>query len=139
MRNPSVQQVADDQQIRGRISSFDGGYNLTVADERGFTDNVQLHDGTIINPTGLTLAPGMVVSILGYNAGPLLCGQRGRHAVHVRRRRLPVLRGASVELLRADVQPGLFLRQRGLVARRVLLAPEATTTPATCVCTTTCA
>lgn len=66
---PQLAQVADDQQIQGRISSFDGGYSLTVADERGFVDNVQLHDGTIINPTGLTLAPGMVVSILGYNAG----------------------------------------------------------------------
>jgi len=67
---PAGQPVADDEQIQGRISSFDGGYNLTVADNRGFVDNVQLHDGTIINPTGLTLAPGMVVSILGYNAGP---------------------------------------------------------------------
>ena len=61
--------VPEDQQIRGRIASFDGGYNLTVRDERGFVDNVALHPGTIINPTGLTLAPGMTVSILGYNAG----------------------------------------------------------------------
>jgi len=67
---PAPQQVPGDEQIQGRISSFDGGYNLTVQDDRGFVDNVQLHDGTIINPTGLTLAPGMVVSILGYNAGP---------------------------------------------------------------------
>jgi len=59
-----------DEQIQGRITSFDGAYSLTVQDDRGFVDNVQLHDGTIINPTGLTLAPGMVVSILGYNAGP---------------------------------------------------------------------
>ncbi len=41
-----------------------------MRDEQGYVDNVQLHQGTIINPTGLTLAPGMVVSILGYNAGP---------------------------------------------------------------------
>ena len=40
-----------------------------MSDERGFVDNVDLHPGTIINPTGLTLAPGMVVSILGYNSG----------------------------------------------------------------------
>ena len=58
-----------DAQIRGRITNFDGGYNLTVRDERGFVDNVRLHQGTIINPTGLTLAPGMIVSILGYNGG----------------------------------------------------------------------
>jgi len=58
-----------DEQIRGRIVSFDGAYSLQVRDERGFVDNVQLHQGTIINPTGLTLAPGMIVSILGYNSG----------------------------------------------------------------------
>ena len=43
---------------------------MYVRDVRGYVDNVTLHQGTIINPTGLTLAPGMVVSILGYNAGP---------------------------------------------------------------------
>ncbi len=64
-----AQAAPEDQQIRGRIASFDGAYNLTVRDERGYVDNVTLHPGTIINPTGLTLAPGMVVSILGYNAG----------------------------------------------------------------------
>jgi hypothetical protein len=58
-----------DIQIRGRISSFDGMYALSVRDEKGYIDNVQLHQGTIINPTGLTLEPGMIVSILGYNAG----------------------------------------------------------------------
>jgi hypothetical protein len=62
-------QGPQDEQIHGRIATFDGAYSLTVRDERGFIDNVQLHNGTIINPTGLTLAPGMTVSILGYNAG----------------------------------------------------------------------
>jgi hypothetical protein len=73
---PSYAQPADpsyanggDESIHGRVINFDGGYNLAVRDDRGFIDNVQLHDGTIINPTGLTLASGMVVSILGYNAG----------------------------------------------------------------------
>jgi hypothetical protein len=60
---------SDDAQIRGRIESFDGAYALGVRDDKGYVDNVQLHEGTIINPTGLTLAPGMVVSILGYNQG----------------------------------------------------------------------
>jgi hypothetical protein len=59
----------DDANIHGRILAFDGGYNLQVRDEKGYVDNVQLHQGTIINPTGLTLAPGMIVSIMGYNAG----------------------------------------------------------------------
>jgi hypothetical protein len=64
--------VSQDDQVHGRIVSFDGHYSLQVRDERGFTDNVQLHDGTIINPTGLTLEPGMVVSIDGYNDGSFL-------------------------------------------------------------------
>jgi hypothetical protein len=58
-----------DAQIRGRVLNFDGGYNLQVRDDQGYVDNVALHQGTIINPTGITLAPGMVVSVLGYNAG----------------------------------------------------------------------
>jgi hypothetical protein len=59
-----------DQTIRGRIQSVDGTFHITVLDERGFVDSVQLHQGTIINPTGLTLAPGMSVTIIGYNSGP---------------------------------------------------------------------
>jgi len=67
---PSYASVQTDQQIHGRVTAFDGAYNLQVRDDNGYIDNVELHDGTIINPTGLTLAPGMVVSILGDNAGP---------------------------------------------------------------------
>jgi hypothetical protein len=68
---PSYAQAAasEDVQIHGRITSFNGGYDLTVRDERGFLDNVRLHPGTIINPVGLTLAPGMIVSVIGYNMG----------------------------------------------------------------------
>ena len=61
--------ATQDEQIHGRIVAFDGAYALSVRDDRGFVDNVQLHQGTIINPTGLTLAPGMVVAVHGYNAG----------------------------------------------------------------------
>lgn len=67
---PSYAQAAgDDQEIRGRVIALSGDYDLTVRDQNGYIDHVRLHEGTIINPTGLTLAPGMVVSILGYNAG----------------------------------------------------------------------
>lgn len=59
-----------DAQIRGRILSFDGAYSVQVRDDKGYVDNVQLHPGTIINPTGITLSSGMVVSVLGYNQGP---------------------------------------------------------------------
>jgi hypothetical protein len=65
----AAQPNSADQNIHGRIASFDGGYNLGVRDERGYVDTVRLHPGTIINPTGLTLASGMVVSVMGYNAG----------------------------------------------------------------------
>jgi hypothetical protein len=58
-----------EEEIHGRIASIDGKYNITVRDDRGVVDRVQLHQGTIINPTGLTLEPGMRVKILGYNAG----------------------------------------------------------------------
>ncbi len=40
-----------------------------MRDDKGYVDTVPLHQGTIINPTGLTLQPGMDVSVLGYNAG----------------------------------------------------------------------
>jgi hypothetical protein len=62
-------QFPADANIHGRVVGFDGGYSLSVRDEKGYIDDVRLHPGTIINPTGLTLAPGMVVSVLGYNAG----------------------------------------------------------------------
>src|ERR1700730_1509139 len=61
-----------EENIHGRIVSFNGAYDLRVRDNRGYTDDVMLHQGTIINPTGITLEPGMVVSILGYNAGSYL-------------------------------------------------------------------
>jgi opacity protein-like surface antigen len=64
-----AQPVNQDHQIRGRVTAFDGHYGLTVRDDRGYIDNIRLHQGTVINPTGLTLAAGMVVSVVGYNAG----------------------------------------------------------------------
>jgi hypothetical protein len=58
-----------DEMISGRIASFDGAYALQVRDDRGFIDNVQLRQGTVINPTGIRLAPGMSVTIYGVNRG----------------------------------------------------------------------
>jgi hypothetical protein len=65
-------QPMSDEQIRGRIVGFDGAYSLALRDERGFVDNVRLHQGTIINPVGLALEPGMIVCVMGYNVGPYL-------------------------------------------------------------------
>jgi uncharacterized membrane protein YgcG len=58
-----------DETIHGTIISFDGKYTAYVRDERGFVDRVRLHDGTVINPTGLTLEPGQSVTILGRTDG----------------------------------------------------------------------
>jgi hypothetical protein len=69
-QQPESVTASDDLQIRGRIVNFDGEYGITVRDERGFLDAVRMHPGTIINPTGLTLTPGMIVSVIGYNVGP---------------------------------------------------------------------
>lgn len=71
---PSYGQPAPtgDETIHGRIESIEGPYAIVVLDDRGFLDNVSLHAGTIINPRGLRLAPGMTVTIVGVNAGASL-------------------------------------------------------------------
>ncbi len=66
---PTPSYATGEESIRGRIVSFDGKYALQLRDDRGFVDNVNLHDGTIINPTGLRLATGQSVAILGHNSG----------------------------------------------------------------------
>ena len=63
---------SNEEVVRGVIASFDGGYNLQVRDERGYLDTVTLHQGTIINPTGLRLSPGMSVTVRGVNRGNAL-------------------------------------------------------------------
>ncbi|HYZ17473.1 MAG TPA: hypothetical protein VE591_13775 [Candidatus Acidoferrum sp.] len=63
---PSFASTSAEETVEGLISSINGKYGLTVRDNRGFIDNVTLHDGTIINPTGLQLQPGMHVTILGH-------------------------------------------------------------------------
>jgi hypothetical protein len=62
---PPSYAVQGEERIQGTIRSIDGKYAISVRDRRGFVDNVQLHDGTIINPTGLRLAPGQRVTIFG--------------------------------------------------------------------------
>lgn len=66
---PGYAQPATDLTIRGRIAAINGPFHITVRDAKGTIDDVTLHRGTIINPTGLTLAAGMRVKILGYAAG----------------------------------------------------------------------
>jgi hypothetical protein len=70
----SAQDFADNsggnQQIQGTVAGINGTWNITVNDVNGYADSVQLEQGTIINPTGLTLEPGMSVTIDGYADGP---------------------------------------------------------------------
>jgi len=58
------------QQIQGTVAAINGVWNISIDDANGYTDSVQLEQGTIINPTGLTLEPGMNVTIDGYTDGP---------------------------------------------------------------------
>jgi hypothetical protein len=62
-------QVPGQQQIQGRVTSYDGHFDLHVQQPNGEVDDIQLHQGTIINPTGLTLAPGMTVTVVGLPRG----------------------------------------------------------------------
>ena len=57
-----------EQTIHGRVTVVNGTY-MEIADSNGYIDRVQLHQGTIINPTGIRLAPGMSVTIMGHNQG----------------------------------------------------------------------
>jgi hypothetical protein len=66
---PPYAQPNTEQTIHGRITAIDGPFNVRVHDDKGYIDSVELHRGTIINPTGLTLAVAMRVKVLGYNAG----------------------------------------------------------------------
>jgi hypothetical protein len=66
---PPPSYARPDDGIHGRIISFDGAYSLQVRDDRGYVDNVRLHQGTVINPTGVRLAAGMAVTIRGTNGG----------------------------------------------------------------------
>lgn len=67
---PSFADAGGDQQIQGQIVAINGTWNITVHDANGYADSVELHQGTVINPTGLTLEPGMSVTIDGYPDGP---------------------------------------------------------------------
>ncbi|HUN30163.1 MAG TPA: hypothetical protein VMV65_10195 [Alphaproteobacteria bacterium] len=61
--------VSKVETIKGTISSFNGAYTMYVRDVRGYIDDVTLHQGTIINPTGIRLQPGYPVTITGRPSG----------------------------------------------------------------------
>jgi hypothetical protein len=55
--------------IQGVIKTINGRYGLTVTDSAGGLDSVTMHQGTIINPSGLRLATGMLLVIVGHRDG----------------------------------------------------------------------
>ncbi|HTJ28493.1 MAG TPA: hypothetical protein VMA36_20215 [Candidatus Limnocylindria bacterium] len=55
--------------LSGTIAVFDGKYHLQLRDERGSLDDVMLHRGTVITPTGQPLTSGMHVTISGTTNG----------------------------------------------------------------------
>jgi hypothetical protein len=60
---------SSEQTIHGTIDSIDGKYVFTMRDGRAGLEGVTMHRGTIINPIGLQLKPGMRVAISGHAAG----------------------------------------------------------------------
>jgi hypothetical protein len=64
--------IPGETQVRGTITAINGKYDLHVRDRNGDVDDVLMHQGTIINPTGLTLEPGMHVTVVGNTAGQTL-------------------------------------------------------------------
>lgn len=69
---PPYAQPSSDITVHGRITAINGAFSITVRDDKGTIDAVGLHRGTIINPTGLTLAAGMRVTVIGYVSGKVL-------------------------------------------------------------------
>jgi hypothetical protein len=58
--------VSPGPSIQGTIASIPGKYSIDVRTPRGRIEDVALHQGTIINPTGMKLEPGFRVKIFGY-------------------------------------------------------------------------
>ncbi|MBV8068140.1 MAG: hypothetical protein JO113_09180, partial [Candidatus Eremiobacteraeota bacterium] len=55
--------------IKGTLSGFDGQWIVYMRDDKGYTDHITLHQGTVINPTGIKLLEGMRATICGYADG----------------------------------------------------------------------
>jgi hypothetical protein len=66
---PSPESPSPTQTIHGHIIAVDGPFNIRIRDDAGYEDYVELHRGTIITPTGLTLTVEMDVKVLGYKNG----------------------------------------------------------------------
>lgn len=61
--------VASQESIKGTLTGFNGQYIVYMRDDRGYDDHITLHDGTVINPTGIKLVEGMKVTMWGRTNG----------------------------------------------------------------------
>ncbi|MGH7737027.1 MAG: hypothetical protein ACREMP_04030 [Candidatus Tyrphobacter sp.] len=68
---PDPSYAVHQARIVGTVRSFNGAYTMYVRDRHGNLDRVELHQGTIITPTGLTLRAGMQVTVYGHADGPV--------------------------------------------------------------------
>ena len=66
---PPAPPYGHQDKITGTVSGFDGQWIVYMHDDRGYTDHISLHQGTIINPTGIKLLEGMKITIYGYANG----------------------------------------------------------------------
>lgn len=67
---------SNQETIHGSIASVDAADMLRINDDRGFVDNVQLQQGTIVYPSGARLLPGMIVTIAGINRGSVFAANQ---------------------------------------------------------------
>lgn len=65
---PFAETFTSPHRLRAIVTEFSGGYNMMVRVHENFI-HVNLHQGTIIHPTGLTLHRGMLVRVEGYYNG----------------------------------------------------------------------
>jgi hypothetical protein len=62
--------------IKGTLAGFDGQWVVYMHDDKGYTDHITLHQGTVINPTGIKLLEGMKVTVFGQPDGPTFQANR---------------------------------------------------------------
>jgi hypothetical protein len=61
----ALPQVQPQNVVRGVYWSQVDKYHIYVKDVNGYIDSIELYQGTVINPTGITLVPGMALVIYG--------------------------------------------------------------------------
>lgn len=66
---PAYARPDSDTMVAGVIASLNGRSALSLRDDRGFTDRIALHRGTVILPSGAKLGAGMKVTIYGHQDG----------------------------------------------------------------------